>query len=74
MFMSHPFTRGLAVAALALAATFTVRADPIPEEYKQGGFAIGLQAYTFNRFTVFEAIEKLPRRAARSSSFSRARS
>ncbi len=58
MFMSHPFTRGLAVAALALAATFTVRADPIPEEYKQGGFAIGLQAYTFNRFTVFEAIEK----------------
>ena len=30
----------------------------IPDEYKSGGFAIGAQAYTFNRFTVFEAIEK----------------
>jgi sugar phosphate isomerase/epimerase len=33
-------------------------ADPIPDEYKQNGFAIGAQAYTFNRFTAFEAIEK----------------
>lgn len=30
----------------------------IPDEYKIGGFAVGTQAYTFNRFTVFEAIEK----------------
>ncbi len=30
----------------------------IPDEYKQGGFAIGCQCWTFNRFTVFEAIEK----------------
>jgi sugar phosphate isomerase/epimerase len=30
----------------------------IPDENKTGGFAIGCQAYTFNRFTVFEAIEK----------------
>ncbi|QDV33776.1 sugar phosphate isomerase/epimerase family protein [Tautonia plasticadhaerens] len=30
----------------------------IPEESKIGGFAIGCQAYTFNRFTAFEAIEK----------------
>ena len=30
----------------------------IPDEYKAGGFAIGCQAYTFNRFSVFEAIEK----------------
>jgi sugar phosphate isomerase/epimerase len=30
----------------------------IPAACKQGGFAIGCQAYTFNRFTVFEAIEK----------------
>src|SRR5437868_6223616 len=30
----------------------------IPDEYKQGGFAIGCQAYTFNRYTIFEAIEK----------------
>jgi sugar phosphate isomerase/epimerase len=30
----------------------------IPDECKTGGFFIGCQAYTFNRFTVFEAIEK----------------
>ncbi len=30
----------------------------IPEEYHIGGFAVGTQAFTFNRFTVFEAIEK----------------
>ncbi len=33
-------------------------AKGIPEKYKSGGFAIGCQAYTFNRFSVFEAIEK----------------
>jgi sugar phosphate isomerase/epimerase len=30
----------------------------LPDEQKVGGFAIGCQAYTFNRFSVFEAIEK----------------
>lgn len=35
-----------------------VKAAPIPDEYKIGGFAIGCQAYTFRLFTVFEAIEK----------------
>jgi sugar phosphate isomerase/epimerase len=30
----------------------------IPDKYKIGGFAIGCQAYSFNRFSVFEAIEK----------------
>ncbi len=33
----------------------------IPEEYKIGGLAVGLQAYTFNRYTVMEAIEKTDR-------------
>src|SRR5438552_13267470 len=33
-------------------------AAPIPEEAKIGGFALGCQAYTFNRFSVYEAIEK----------------
>jgi len=38
---------------------FTVQAEnKIPQEYKTGGFFIGCQAYTFNHFTVFEAIEK----------------
>jgi sugar phosphate isomerase/epimerase len=31
---------------------------PIPAEYKSGGFLLGCQAYTWNRFTVYEAIEK----------------
>jgi sugar phosphate isomerase/epimerase len=40
-------------------STCTIHAESaIPEEYKTGGFFIGCQAYTFNRFTVFEAIEK----------------
>jgi sugar phosphate isomerase/epimerase len=42
-----------------MAATLTSRAEnKIPEDCKTGGFFIGCQAYTFNRFTVFEAIEK----------------
>ena len=44
--------------AAGLAVTFAVAAEPIPDQFKQGGFAIGCQAYSFNRFTLFEAIEK----------------
>lgn len=33
-------------------------AAPIPDSSRISGFAIGCQAYTFNRYTVFEAIEK----------------
>ncbi len=43
---------------LFAAALPVMAADPIPEDVKQGGFAIGCQAWTFNRFSVFEAIEK----------------
>jgi sugar phosphate isomerase/epimerase len=55
------------VATLCVATTFTAckslpeeSADEvkIPAKYKQGGFAIGCQAYSFNRFSVYEAIEK----------------
>jgi sugar phosphate isomerase/epimerase len=44
----------------AVAALFTggASAEPIPDQYKQNGFAIGCQAYSFNKYTVFEAIEK----------------
>lgn len=45
------------VAAVLLAPAVLIGA-PIPEDCLTGGFAIGCQAYTFNRFTVFEAIEK----------------
>ena len=45
--------------AATLAATVSLRAEnKIPEDCKTGGFFIGCQAYTFNHFTVFEAIEK----------------
>ncbi len=46
------------LGAALVAGTGIAHAEPIPEQYKQGGFAIGAQAYTFNRYTVFEAIEK----------------
>lgn len=48
-----------AALAAALLGVGTVRAEvQIPDEYKTGDFFIGCQAYTFNRFTAFEAIEK----------------
>jgi len=53
--MHTPFHLLLGVA---LVATCIVDAEPIPDQFKQGGFAIGCQAYSFNHFTVFEAIEK----------------
>jgi sugar phosphate isomerase/epimerase len=49
----------IAVIALGTCIAPALRAEvKIPEECKQGGFAIGCQAYTFNHYTVFEAIEK----------------
>jgi len=56
--MKHSFLRHIGLAAGALAAVLNVSAEPIPDAYKQNGFAIGTQAYSFNRFSVFEAIEK----------------
>ena len=47
----------VAIAAIANTSAFPAMRN-IPDEYKTGGFAIGAQAYTFNRFSVFEAIEK----------------
>ena len=46
------------VALTPMLVSLTMFAEKIPEEYRTGGFAIGCQAYTFNRFTVIEAIEK----------------
>ncbi len=48
-----------ALLLLALATCTAVHAaPPIPDTLKQGGFAIGCQAWTFNKFSVFEAIDK----------------
>ena len=44
--------------ATAFDAANALAENRIPDEYKSGGFFIGCQAYTFNHFTVFEAIEK----------------
>ncbi len=44
--------------ALLCAALRPVVATPIPDDAKISGFALGCQAYTFNRFSAFEAIEK----------------
>ncbi len=49
----------LAVCAFLAAVSPRASAQTsIPDKYKTNGFAIGCQAYTFNRFTAFEAIEK----------------
>ncbi|HTD67466.1 MAG TPA: sugar phosphate isomerase/epimerase [Candidatus Limnocylindria bacterium] len=50
------FLFGLSATTAAFIGSAT--AEPIPDQYKQNGFAIGAQAYSFNRYTVFEAIEK----------------
>lgn len=50
---------GLCAAGLALAAVLASRAETkIPEEAKVGGFAIGCIVYTFDHFTLFEALEQ----------------
>ena len=43
---------------LALALTASLLATPIPDSFRQNGWFIGSQAYTFNRFSAFEAIAK----------------
>jgi sugar phosphate isomerase/epimerase len=48
--------------SLALSVTLLVASAasgaPIPDDCKIAGLAVGCQAYTFNRFSAFEAIEK----------------
>lgn len=58
MTLSTPFRAGILGLVLALGSLAGHAANPIPEEYKISGFALGCQAYTFNRFSVYEAIEK----------------
>lgn len=49
----------LAMVALAGVAAAQLAAQPdIPDAYRICGFAIGCQAYSFNRFTALEAIDK----------------
>lgn len=46
------------VAWLNLALALSLSAAPIPDSCKTGGFAVGCQAWTFNRFSAYEAVEK----------------
>ena len=48
----------LGIALLRLIAASAHAANPIPDEYRIGGFAIGPQGFSFRFFTLFEAIEK----------------
>jgi sugar phosphate isomerase/epimerase len=50
--------RTLAVLLAAIGLPAMIHAASIPDDCRIGGYAIGCQAYTFNRFSVFEAIEK----------------
>lgn len=58
--MTNGFPGAIITGAFILAASVATPAGAagIPEEFKTGGFAAGCQAYSFNRFTAFEAIEK----------------
>jgi sugar phosphate isomerase/epimerase len=48
----------LAAVACGLLSGLTTFASPIPDDCQTGGFALGCQAWTFNHFTVMEAIDK----------------
>jgi sugar phosphate isomerase/epimerase len=48
----------LSLALFAATASGLRAAEPIPDSQRINGVAIGCQAYTFNRFSAFEAIEK----------------
>lgn len=51
--------KNIIIGAAFMAVALTSRAgNPIPAESRQGGFAIGCQAYTFRFFSAMEAIEK----------------
>jgi sugar phosphate isomerase/epimerase len=53
-------SKWLALGLVALfLAVMPVRAEtPLSDEYKTSGFLLGCQAWTWNHFTVYEAIEK----------------
>lgn len=47
-----------ALGGAAVLAATTTFAGPIPDDCKIGGFALGCQAWTFNHYSVMEAIDK----------------
>jgi len=58
----------LSLAFFAASLPLTA-AEPLPDNLKQGHFIIGCQAWTFNRFSVLEAIEKTAATGAKTIEF-----
>jgi sugar phosphate isomerase/epimerase len=58
MLVRRMLTAALAAGALILLVRSAGAEVKIPEESRSGGFFVGCQAWTWNRFTVYEAIEK----------------
>jgi hypothetical protein len=68
LIMSRSFSlvRGFCLLTLTLAPVLSLRgANPIPEDCKVGGVAIGTIVYTFDHFTLFEALEKTAQAGAK---------
>lgn len=65
---SHRFLSFVAAGVLA-SGVGCFAANPLSDDLKQGGFAIGPQAYSFNRFSAFEAVEKAQAAGARCIEF-----
>ncbi len=56
--MNRSLLSTLAAAASLAVCSLAHAAEDFPANLKTGGFAIGCQAWTFNKFSVFEAIDK----------------
>src|ERR1017187_374387 len=66
MLRSFSLARGFCLLTLTLAPVLSLRgANPIPEDCKVGGFAIGTIVYTFDHFTLYEALEKTAQAGAK---------
>jgi sugar phosphate isomerase/epimerase len=66
MLSSFSLVRGFCLLTLTLAPVLPLRGStPIPEDCKVGGFAIGTIVYTFDHFTLFEALEKTAQAGAK---------
>jgi sugar phosphate isomerase/epimerase len=65
---AHRMKLLLTLAFFAASLPLTA-AEPLPDNLKQGQFVIGCQAWTFNRFSVFEAIEKTAATGAKTIEF-----
>lgn len=57
-FLSLLLGAATSVLVTGVLQTPTLHAEPIPAECQTGGFAIGCQAWSFNRYSVLEAIAK----------------